>query len=90
MIDENPRSRAAREAAERALVLECFGNELSVMRSSIDELAANFVTPDSQGSTAYQKQMMVDHPDLDAATLRADAVVNVNAFINALKRPHSN
>jgi len=68
-----------------ALVLEHFGGELDTMRSSIDELAANFVNPNDQGSTAYQEQMMIDHPDLDAATLRADAVVNVNSFINALR-----
>lgn len=147
MIDENPRSRAAREAAERALVRvvyhygqrpefivigglvpellcaaarsrrkpkdwydiafvlahndvggpvqaaalvsECFGNELNVMRSSLDDLVANFAEPNAQGSIAYQMQMMIDHPDLDATTLRADAVVNVNAFINALRMPRS-
>jgi hypothetical protein len=72
-----------------ALVSECFGNELNVMRSSLDDLVANFAEPNAQGSIAYQMQMMIDHPDLDATTLRADAVVNVNAFINALRMPRS-
>jgi len=72
------------EAAE--LVLKYFGEELNVVRSSIDDLKANFAEPSAQGSIAYQAQMMIDHPDLDATTLRADAVVNVNTFINALRK----
>lgn len=72
------------EAAE--LGLKYFGEELNVMRSSIDDLKANFAEPSAQGSIAYQEQMMIDHPDLDATTLRADAVVNVNTFINALRK----
>lgn len=72
------------EAAE--LGLKYFGEELNVMHSSIDDLKANFAEPSAQGSIAYQEQMMIDHPDLDATTLRADAVVNVNTFINALRK----
>jgi hypothetical protein len=71
------------EAAE--LVLQKFGEELKAMKSSIDELEANFAEPTAQGPAAYQEQMMIDHPDLDESTLRADAVLNVKAFINRLR-----
>ena len=68
-----------------AMVLKYFSGELNAIRSSLIELEANFVEPTAQGPEAYQKQMMIDHPDLDPITLRADAVVNVKVFIDALK-----
>ena len=67
-------------------MLQQFGEELIAMNSSIDDLAANFAEPDAQGPKAYQSQMMIDHPDLDATILRADAVVNVTAFIGTLRK----
>jgi len=72
------------EAAE--LVSKDFGEELNALLTSIDELEANFTEPLAQGPIAYQKQMMVDHPELDASTLRADAVVTVQEFIRSLRR----
>ena len=70
------------EAAEA--VLECFGSELSAARTSLDDLLANFSTPDAQGPRAYVEQMLIDHPDFDEATIAADAVLAVGTFHSRL------
>ena len=58
-----------------------FGPELvGAMRTTLDDLAANFASPGDQGPSAYSEQMYVDHPELDPATLSADAVLAVGAF----------
>jgi hypothetical protein len=49
-------------------------------RSALDDLRANFAVSDAQGPAAYASQFALDHPGLDAAQLRADAVVAVRAF----------
>jgi hypothetical protein len=61
-----------------------FGNELANMRTALDDLSANFATPDTQGPTAYAEQIIVDHPDIEDATARADAVVAVETFYRML------
>lgn len=62
-------------------VLASFGPDLAgAMRTSLDDLAANFAGPGDQGPTAYAEQMHLDHPDLDPATLAADAVLAIGAF----------
>ena len=61
-------------------VLDCFGPELPAVRTALDDLLANFAAPGSQGPEAYAEQMMIDHPDLDRATLVADAVIAVETF----------
>ncbi len=66
------------EAAQA--VLERFGGELGVVRTALDDLLANFGTLHAQGPRAYADQMTIDHPDLDRATLLADAVLAVEAF----------
>lgn len=71
------------QAAAEAVLLH-FGDELDGMRSSLNDLSANFADPDAQGSRAYEEQMMLDHPDLDEVTLRADAVVCVQKFLQSL------
>lgn len=50
------------------------------VRTSLDDLIANFHGPNDQGPTAYAEQMHLDHPDLDRATLAADAVLAVRDF----------
>lgn len=50
------------------------------VRTSLDDLLANFTGPGDQGPSAYAEQMHLDHPDLDTATLAADAVLAVGAF----------
>ena len=61
-------------------VLDRFGTELPAVRTAHDDLLANFAAPDSQGPQAYAEQMMIDHPDLERATLLADAVIAVETF----------
>lgn len=50
------------------------------MRTGLDDLVANFAEPGHQGPAAYAKQMEIDHPDLNTATLKADAILAVEAF----------
>lgn len=65
-----------------------FGPELvGAMRTTLDDLAANFTSPGDQGPTAYSEQMYLDHPELDPATLSADAVLAVGAFRARLLDP---
>lgn len=57
-----------------------FGGELGAVHTALDDLLANFANPDAQGPHAYADQMSIDHPDLDRATLLADAVIAVETF----------
>lgn len=69
-------------------VLASFGPDLvGAMRTTLDDLAANFAGPGDQGPTAYAGQMHLDHPELDPATLAADAVLAVGAFHGRLFGP---
>ncbi|MBW2258585.1 MAG: nucleotidyl transferase AbiEii/AbiGii toxin family protein [Deltaproteobacteria bacterium] len=68
-----------------AAVLRCFGEELvGSTRTALEDLRANFASPDAQGPRAYVSQMRVDHPDLDAPSLAADAVLAVERFCGRL------
>lgn len=66
------------EAAQR--VLDLFRDDVGLVRSALGDLQANFSDPRAQGPEAYADQMLVDHPELDGTTLRADAVLAVGAF----------
>jgi Nucleotidyl transferase AbiEii toxin, Type IV TA system len=57
---------------------------VGAVRTSFDELAANFHEPSNQGPEAYATQMQIDHPEIDEATLRADAVLAVQEFYSRL------
>ena len=71
--------------AAAAIVRARFGRELiGEVRTGLDDLLANFATPDAQGPAAYRDQMALDYPDLDGATAAADAVVAVESFHGAL------
>jgi len=71
------------EAAE--LVTGAFGDELiGEIRIAIDDLHANFADPIAQGPQAYAEQLLIDHPELDEATLLADAVTAVDEFHRAV------
>lgn len=52
----------------------------AIFRTALDDLRANFASPAAQGPVAYASQMMLDHEGLDEATLRADAVLAVDAL----------
>jgi hypothetical protein len=54
--------------------------------TALNELRTNFHDPAAQGPQAYAEQMLLDHPELDAATLRADAVLAVEHFYTAVCR----
>ncbi len=45
------------------------------VRTALDDLLANFDSPDGHGPRAYASQVLVDHPGADDAQLRADAVL---------------
>lgn len=62
-------------------VLSQFGDELTgSIRTALEDLRANFATPTAQGPLAYADQILLDHPELDRATVTADAVVAVDRF----------
>jgi hypothetical protein len=68
-------------AAAAAAVQARFGSELiGSIRTALDDLAANFQSPSSQGPQAYAAQMLLDHPELDEITVLADAVLAVEEF----------
>lgn len=70
-------------AANRVLAI--FGSELvGPIRTALDDLRDNFGHSKSQGPNAYADQMVLDHPDLDATTLRAEAVTAVDQFHSQL------
>ena len=72
-----------RQAAEA--VKARFADRLvGAVRTSLDDLLANFTAPGDQGPTAYAEQMHLDHPDLDPTTLEADAVLAIEAFHSEL------
>lgn len=73
------------EAAEA--VLGKFSSEVPNVRSSLDDLLANFADPAAQGARAYAEQMVADHPNLDLARQAADAVVAVDRFYRRLTMP---
>ncbi len=53
---------------------------VGAVRTALDDLLANFTNPGDQGPVAYAEQMLTDHPELDAATVAADAVLAAEAF----------
>jgi hypothetical protein len=71
--------------AAAAAVKASFGRELvGSIRTALDDLAANFQSPSAQGPHAYAAQMLLDHPELDEAMVRADAVVAIEEFHTSL------
>jgi hypothetical protein len=60
------------------------GDLIGPVRSGLDDLRANFTTPNDQGPVAYAQQMHLDHPELDRGTLAADAVLAVQDFYRRL------
>lgn len=72
-------------AEAATLVAQAFGGELvGEIRTALDDLHANFADPLAQGPQAYAEQMLLDHPELDEATLLADAVTAIDEFYSAV------
>jgi hypothetical protein len=74
----------ATAAAER--VLEVFGPLRGEMRTQLQDLRANFADTSAQGSLAYAKQFIENHPDEDAVTVATDGQLAVAAFTRPLLR----
>ncbi len=72
------------DAAAKAVRAAFQPDLIGAVRTSLDDLAANFQEPHHQGPVAYATQMLVDHPELDRDTLLADAVVAVASFHDQL------
>lgn len=75
------------EPAAAAIRARFPGDLVGSVRTALDDLLANFETPDAQGPQAYADQTLVDNPGLDSAILAADAVLAVDAFHRALFSP---
>lgn len=75
--------RAAAAAVQHAFHSDLHG----AVRTAFDDLLANFQSPGDQGPTAYSSQMLIDHPELSDATLRADAILTVAELHNLLFPP---
>jgi len=71
-------------SAAALAVQDRFGTELDAARTALDDLVANFATPNAQGPRVYAEQMVTDHPDLDPRTLAADGVLAVEEFYRLL------
>ena len=71
------------EAASRA-VKKKFSENLDSIRTALDDLLANFKAADAQGPRAYSQQMLIDHPEMDAKTLVADAILAIDEFHRGL------
>jgi hypothetical protein len=72
-----------RNAAERTKSI--FATDLvGEIRTALDELLANFTLENDQGPSAYASQFLIDHPEEDGSQLRADAVLAVKEYHDAL------
>lgn len=64
-----------------AMVRDRFAGEITgSIHTAIQDLQANFATLTAQGPIAYADQLLLDHPELDRATVIADAVLAVERF----------
>ena len=72
-------------AAAATLARKRFAAELPTLHTALEDLRANFESPDTQGTRAYVSQMRVDHPELDPGNLSADAVLAVREFHQTLQ-----
>jgi hypothetical protein len=72
------------EAAVEAVRSRFDDDLVGAMRTALDDLLANFAAVDAQGPAACASQTVLDHPGLDAAQLRADAVIAVRSFYAGL------
>lgn len=70
-----------------AAVRKLVDGDVRTHQTALDDLRSNFADVESQGAHAYAEQMLVDHPELTAATLRADAVLAVRSFVDQVCAP---
>lgn len=72
------------EAAAQAVHNRFRADLVGTMRTALRDLLANFADVHAQGPRAYAEQMCLDHSEMDARTLAADAVVSVDLFYRIL------
>jgi hypothetical protein len=63
-----------------------WSNESIPQMTPLRDLAANFSDPRAQGPTSYAEQFVIDHPEENASTLAADALIAVETSCRALLR----
>ena len=80
------RNDAGGPSAAAELVQDRLTDEIDAVATALDDLRANFETPDAQEPRAYVQQMRTDHPDLDPTTPAADAVLAVGEFHRSFLR----
>ena len=68
--------RAAAGAVRGRFGADLFG----WIKTPLDDLLSNFTVPSDQGPAAYAEQTVLDHPEMDYATMAADAVLAVRDF----------
>ncbi len=73
-------------AGAASAVNAIFSADLDGVSTLLDDLAANFASPQSQGPQAYAEQTTLDHPDLNFSGAAADAVLAVEVFVDGLDR----
>lgn len=71
-------------AAAADAVIKKFGGVLGASKTALDDLVANFADSQTQGPKAYADQILVEHPEYDRETAKADAIVGVAEFYNLL------
>jgi hypothetical protein len=79
-----PRERRGGPRQAAAAVSKLVDGDVRSHRTALDDLGSNFAVVEAQGARTYADQVLVDHPDLDAAMLRADAVLAVQLFVDNL------
>jgi hypothetical protein len=72
--------------AAASAVVELIDSDARPHQTALDDLRSNFADADAQGSRAFAEQMLVDHPDSNIATLRADALLAVRSFLDQVER----
>ena len=73
-------------SAAAELVQDRLTDEIDAVATALDDLRADFETPDAQEPRAYVQQIRTDHPDLDPTTPATDAVLAVGEFHRSLRR----
>lgn len=79
---DGPNGGDVNAAAE--LVLKVFGPPRGEIRTQLLDLAANFADSSAQGSVAYVRQFIDDHPGEDSGIVAADSRLAVAAFTEKL------
>ena len=70
--------------AAKAVREKLGADAISASNTALNDLVANFTDLDAQGPNAYADQYLVDHPEYNRNTAKADAIAAVSEFCDAL------